>query len=107
MPRKYYLEAVSPLGLKIHTTKLYWDYIAQRKHPEIRGQKRKAVATIEKPDIIKQSLVDNEIFVYYRRTRGKYFCVVTREVHREGFVITAYITRKFIKGEIVWQKPKK
>jgi hypothetical protein len=105
--KKFYLQATSPLGQKIHTTKFYWDYISGRKHPEVKGGVKWAIATIEEPAIIKQSSQDPKIFVYYRKIKDKYFCVVARHADGEGFMITAYIARKIIKGELVWQKAKR
>ena len=107
MAQKYYFDATTPLGKKIHTTKSYWDYIADRKHPEIKGKKRAAIETLKNPDTIKQSLVDKGVFLYYQKRKDKYFCVVTKHLDGEGFVITAYITKKLAKGEIVWQSPRK
>lgn len=107
LKKKFYLQAISPLGLTIHTTKGYWDYIWQMKHPEVKNQEQKAVATIRNPDIIKRSLVDRGVFLYYRKIQDKYFCLVAKHLNGEGFLITAYITKKFVQGEIVWQKPKR
>lgn len=107
MPRKYYIQATSPLGPKIHITKSYWDYIVSQKHPEIKSQKTKAVETLKNPDIIKQSQADEKIFLYYLKKGNLYFCVVAKHLNSEGFIITAYITRKSVKGEIVWRNPKR
>ena len=108
MPKKkFYLQATSPLGQKIHTTKSYWDYISNRKHPEVKSGEKLAIVTIEEPAIIKQSLQDPKIFAYYRQIKEKYFCVVVRHEDGEGFMITAYITRKIIKGELVWPRAKR
>lgn len=106
--KKFYLEAKSPLGQKIHTTKTYWNYISERKHPEVKGGRRKVIATIERPDIIKRSLKDPEIFAYYQKIKekikDKYFCIAAKHENGEGFVVTAYVTRKIIMGELVYQR---
>lgn len=76
------------------------------KHPEVEGQEQKAVATIEKPDIIKLSPVDPEVFLYYKKIEFKYFCIVAKHLNGDGFMITAYITKRFVRGEIVYQLSK-
>lgn len=107
MPKKYYLQVASPLGKEIHTTKSYWDYIANQKHPEVKNKQSLAIETIRNPAIIKQSPVDEKVFLYYLKIKNKYFCVVAKHLDGEGFVITAYITKRIIKGELIWQKPEK
>ena len=102
--KKFYLQAKSPLGQKIHTTKAYWNYISERKHPEVKGGKQKAIATIERPDIIKRSLKDPEIFAYYQKIKDKYFCLIAKHENGEGFVVTAYVARKITMGELVYQR---
>ncbi len=103
MAQKYYLYAATPLGKKIHTTKSYWNYIAKIKHPEIKTQRQKAIETLRNPDIIKQSLIDEQVLLYYQKIGNKYFCVVAKHSDGEGFIITAYITKKLVRGEMVYQ----
>jgi len=104
--RKYHFQVRSPLGQKIRVTKSYWIYISEKKHPEVKNQEQRAVATIKNPDIIKQSSKDLKIFLYYRKINGKYFCIVARHLNGKGFVITAYISKRFVGGKIIWRKPK-
>ena len=107
MSQKYFLYVTTPLGNKIRTTKSYWNYIAKRKHPEIKGKNQRAVETLKNPDTIKQSPVDKRVFLYYQKRKDKYLCVVTKHLDGAGFIITAYITKKLAKGEIIWQGLKK
>lgn len=107
MPQRYYLQTTTPLDKKIHTTKSYWDYIAKRKHPEIKGKKQLAIETLKNPGTIKHSTVDERVFLYYQKIKDKYFCVVTKHLNSEGFIITVYITKKLARGETIWQSPRK
>ena len=105
--KNFYFQAKSPLSIIIHTTKTYWDYICKMKHPEVTGKLKRARQTIEDPVIIKQSFQDLNTYLYYRKTEDKYFCIVAKHENGEGFILTAYITYKFVKGELIWQKLKK
>ena len=107
MSQKYYLEAATHLGKKINTTKSYWNYIVNRKHPEIKNQKHKAIETLTNPDTIKQSQVDEKVFLYYQKITDKYFCIVAKHLDVNGYIVTAYITKKLAKGKIIWQSLKK
>jgi hypothetical protein len=104
MPNKYYLQASSPLGQKIHITKSYWNYITTRKHPSVAGAKSFVLQTIAKPDTIKSSQKDPSVWLFYKKFKSIYLCVVVKILNSKGFIITIYFTNQIKRGRIVWQK---
>ena len=41
---------------------------------------------------------------YYAQTivGGKWFCIVVKQLKNDAFIITAYLTDRIKKGEILW-----
>jgi len=57
------------------------------------------------PDVVVKEKVDPSVYLYYRRYRAEYFvCVVVKHLNGEGYIITAYITDRIKRGEIVYEK---
>ncbi|MFN3966667.1 MAG: hypothetical protein ACK4JE_03095 [Endomicrobiia bacterium] len=59
--------------------------------------------TLSEPDEIRRSLIDYNVFIYYKKF-DKLYCVVVKHLNDKGFLITAYPTDKIKEGEIVWTK---
>lgn len=97
-------EILSKLGKLISTTKDYWKIITEIKHPILKGKKKLVMQTLEEPDIIKSSVKDISVCLYYRKKQDKYLCGVVKHENGTGFLVTAYFTYKIKKGEIIWQK---
>jgi len=102
--RDYFIHATSKLDKKIRITREYWNYIARKKHPEVKGKKQQAVETLLNPDIIKRSSADDKVFLYYLKLQDRYLCIVIKNLNGQGFIITAYITKKLAKGELIYEK---
>ena len=76
-------------------------------HPEIKGLKDKIGETLKDPDVIKQSIYESKVHIYYKyykkKPQEKYLVVVTR-IDINNFVITTYITDRIKKGDLIWKK---
>jgi len=62
-----YFEAKSPLGKRIRTTQGYWRKVVETKHPWMRGREQDVRQAIEKPDEIRRSKTDPDVYLYYRK----------------------------------------
>lgn len=76
-------------------------------HPEMRGMEGALEDVIRQPDTVVQSLSDAEVHLYYRFLKGTrvgdmYMCAVVK-LAGDPFVITAYLTDRPKKGELVWR----
>jgi len=96
-------EIDSKLGKRIKISDSYWDYIVRVKHREMSTLKDEVIWTLKHPFEVLRSRKDPEIHLYYGHHRDKFLCVVVRHLNGEGFIITAYLTRKFGEGDVVWK----
>ena len=78
-------------------------------HPELEGCERMILETLENPDLVLEG--DDGAFMAVRRyavspvSKDKYLVVVYREGEHDGFVITAYFTRRYAKWRrVLWQR---
>ena len=76
-------------------------------HPEMAGFEAAIQETLEYPEQVIQSLSDNRVRLHYRFysatcVSGKFLCVVVKKGTNDSFVVTAYLTDKVKKGEMVW-----
>lgn len=93
----------SKLGKRVRISDSYWDYIARVKHREMSALKDEVFRTLKHPFEVLKSRKDPEIHLYYGHRGDKFLCVVVRHLNGEGFIITAYLTRKLGEGEVVWK----
>lgn len=91
----------TPLGFTVRTTESYWEFLLL-KHPEITGRERDVQETLARPQLIRRSLQDNKVYLFYHPEGGYYLCVIAKGLAPEGFVITAYVTDSIKEGEQVW-----
>ena len=61
------------------------------------------------PERVVLSKSDETVRLYYRYmpetlVGGKWMCVVVKETHQDAFVLTAYLTDRTKRGEILWPK---
>ncbi len=85
------------------TTFEYWQYPTSKKHKIMEGKEGIVKEILHKPDEIRQSKIDRDVFLYYRRF-DKLYCVVVKHAGEEGFLITTYPVNKVKEGEIIWIK---
>jgi hypothetical protein len=91
-------------GRLIRLTDERWQHIIER-HPEVEGYLAKIQSTIRYPDIIvKNQYNKNERYYhkYFKSLKNHFIIIVEYE---KNFIITAFISRKIKKGEILWKKP--
>jgi hypothetical protein len=74
-------------------------------HPEIAPYLEEIAGTLLNPDLVKKSLRDESVWLYYRffdtLLDGKYILVVVK-VNDRRFALTAFITDYIRKGEMLW-----
>ncbi len=102
------LLAESVNGVLIRITEERLNHIYQG-HPEVKGCEKWIVETIENPDLILEGDYGALLAVKkYEKTpvsENKYLVVVYKEISEDGFLITAYFTRRYAKWrKILWQQ---
>jgi len=78
-------------------------------HPEMKRMSRQIEETLANPEKVIQSTGDPDASLYYRlysRTLvgSKQLCVVVKTGQHDAFVVTAYLTDKIKRGEVIWPK---
>lgn len=95
--------AYSVNGVPIRLTEERWTHIVDNK-PYMRAHYRNVLATIESPTWVLRGYAGALIAVHVL-ARGEFLNVVYREISRhDGFVLTAYVSRKINRSNTVWPK---
>lgn len=95
------------MGKNIRTSKKYWEFITEFKHPELKNKLSEVLATIQKAQFVYQDTEHGEIFLYYREINKYWICAVCKHLNSDGFLITAYLTTKSKRrGKKIWPKKK-
>jgi len=76
-------------------------------HPEMQGMENTVAETLSEPELVIRSLSDEQARLYYRSysdtpVGAKLLCVVVKMVDTDAFVVTAYLTDRLKRGEILW-----
>jgi len=100
---KIYFEIITPLNVKVRTTRQYWDYLTDIKPRVMKGKEKTVKEILSNPDEIRKSKTDEDVFLYYKKIE-KLYCVVVKHEGEKGFLITAYPTDKIKEGEVIWIK---
>jgi len=95
-------------GLAIRLTDERRAHILQ--HPEMVPMAAAIEETLLRPERVVQSFSDPQAHLYYRfyfRTivGSKFLCVVVKTSDGDAFVLTAYLTDRIKKGEVLWPIP--
>jgi hypothetical protein len=96
-------------GQLIRLTARQWNHILEG-HPYMVNMEGAVQETLEDPEEIRRSRSDPAtVKLYYRwftnTTKGnKWVLVVVKFLENDAFVLTAYLTRKIMPGELIWQK---
>lgn len=102
----YNESSLRPRGMPIRLTDERLAHVLD--HPEMTGMEAAIDDTLLGPETVIQSQSDDQARLYYRSYRStpvgeKLLCVVVK-VPREddAFVLTAYLTDKLKRGEVIW-----
>ncbi len=103
LKEEIYFKVKTLLNIEIRTTHGYWEYLITKKHPIMKNKEEIVKTTLENPDEIRQSKIDNNVFLYYKKF-DRLYCVVVKHSENNGFLITAYPTDKVKEGNLIWEK---
>ena len=99
--------AKSVNGIEIRLTDERWAHITEE-HSELAGMRFEVLETITQPAQIYEGGND-ELLATREIESGKFLVVVYRESDSDGFIITAFLTRRIKsleKRKILWSQPK-
>jgi hypothetical protein len=85
-------EAVSKNGIAIRLTDERWAHITEE-HCELAGLRAEVIETVSHPDRV-LSGGGGELIAVHELSAGKHLVVVYREDTDDGFIITAFLTRR-------------
>ena len=95
--------AISVAGVPIRLTHERWFHIVEN-HDDMAGYYEDVLDLIENPDIVLRGY-QGSLIAARRHGRQRYLMVVYRQLSMgDGFVITAYFTRKIDRGKAIWKK---
>jgi len=105
-----YLKIFDRFGRAIRLTNERWTHIISH-HPVIRNLKEEMKETLRDPKIVRRSVYDPSVLIYYRYFKdvlgGKYIAVVVKVNNIKGFILTSYVTDRVKRGDEVWRKEQK
>ena len=97
-------EVVSKLKRRIRINNSYWDYIVKVKHPSMRGLDEFVKLSLTEPVEVRRSKRDYSVHLHYGKFEAKLLvCTVVKFLNGDGFVITAYLTRRMT-GDSIWKQ---
>ena len=87
------LETVTSIGgVPIRLTDERWSHITEE-HSELAGMRFEILETVEQPELVYGGR-SGELFAVREIEPGKLLIVVYRELIEDGFIITAFFTRR-------------
>jgi hypothetical protein len=92
-------------GKPIRLTDERWLHIVEG-HPEMAGYMHDVLLAVAVPDMVLQGAADELLAAVYNRN-DKLLVVVYKETEADGFILTAFFTKKMeqlLKRKILWQK---
>jgi hypothetical protein len=89
-------------GEKVRLTNERLQHIFLKK--EMKSQEEKIYETLENPDVIKKSLHNESVLIFYKWYKNtpassKYLAVVVKYKEEDKFILTAFFTDKIKRGE--------
>ena len=70
----------------------------------MRGREKEVQEALQGATEVRRSKSDTSVYLYYKRERGYFICVVAKHLNNEGFLITAYFTEVIKEGKAIWKK---
>ena len=94
----FVFEIIDKTGRKIHLSKERWNHITI-KHPYISDRLEDIKNALINPNFIIQHKFDRTMknYYFYYKLEKYYLLVSVKYLNGEGFIATAFLTRKFIR----------
>ena len=83
---------------------MYWERVILEKHPVLRGREEDVRLALLEPDEVRRSSKDVAVILFYRGSKPRWTCAVTKREDDSGFLVTAYPTDAIKIGETVWTR---
>jgi hypothetical protein len=96
---------ISQNDIPIRLNDKRWAHITEE-HCELAGLREEVLETISTPEKIYEGS-QGELLAIRKINGGKYLVVVYRELDRDGFIITAFLTRRMsslVRRKQIWPK---
>jgi hypothetical protein len=98
-------QVLTPLNFSVQVTRSYWEYIVTVKHPAMTGREEDVKDTLQKPDEIRLSRSDSNVYLFYKSEKiERWVCAIAKRLNGEGFLITTYPTDAIKEGIKIWPK---
>jgi len=95
--------AYSVNGVPVRLTEERWGHIVENK-PYMKAYYERVLATVENPTWILRGY-GGALIAVLSLGRRQFLNVLYREVSRQdGFIITAFVSRRINRGDIIWPK---
>lgn len=94
----------TPLGFRVRCTQQYWDFLAELKHPALKGREKEVAMVLREPREVRRSRKDPAVYLFYRGDAPRWLCAVAKDQQGQGFLVTAYPADKIKMGDIVWTR---
>ena len=92
----------TPLGSSVRTSNRHWSALIE-KHPYLEDIEHFIQLALSQREEVRRSSKDPDVILFYFQIKFRRWAVaVTRQLEKEGFLITAYQTGAIKEGEILW-----
>jgi hypothetical protein len=92
------------LGYRVFLARDRWRQIVRHKHPALAKREKEVRACLESPTIIRESVKEPDVHMYYVPADKAHLCVVVAPADEdERFVVTAYFTKNIKTGKELWR----
>ena len=98
---------LAPLGVVVRLTDERWAHITEE-HSELAGMRFEILETVAQPNRIFRGL-NGELLAVREIEGNKFLVVIYRETDSDGFIITAFLTRRIRsveRRELIWSAQK-
>lgn len=105
MSKRLLLSVETPLGYRVSVSRDRWRQIVRFKHPALAGHEKDVRRCLHAPLVVRASVKDADVHLYYGKVDRLYLCVVTAPADTDDrFVVTAYFTKNIKVGSELWKK---
>lgn len=98
------LQLRTKLGFLVKTSRSYWEIIITIKHPSLAGKEEEVKKCLMDPNEIRISRKDRDVYMFYKKLKRRYLCVIVKYQEDQSFIVTSYETDKIKEGEVKWKK---